>query len=388
MCKSFIRQGYLLKFIKQSFIFTLVLFLLLLNSNSSQAVEYGGVGGRPAFPRSENSRTESIFVHTTEVGKKINEGVKVINNASEKKTILVYAVDSEVSSGGAFACKQLTEEKKDAGSWISLEKTEITLDSLQSEVVPFTINIPQNASIGEHNGCIIIQEKKESSNEPGVNLTFRSGIRVALLIPGDITRKIEIEGFEVLQKDNGLRILRPKVKNLGNVSIDTNVQVKTDYFFGRNYFKAGGQYPVLRGETSDWNFELEKPYWGGFYKSYFTAEYDENKEAGVGTTSGKNLTKLQSPETWFFVFPTLPALIIELLVLLAFVTLIFFLLRALRKRMQVKRNWVDYTVSSGENVNSLAEKYGINWKTLAGANKLKPPYSLTQGQVIKVPPKK
>lgn len=388
MLKRLTRPELQCTFKKYTALLGAVTLVLLLVSTKVSAVDYGGIGGKPAYPRTENPRTESIFVHTTEVGKTINEGVKVVNNSAKKKTILVYAVDSEVSSGGAFACKQLAEDKKDVGSWINLEKTEITLDSLKSEVVPFKISVPQNASIGEHNGCIIIQEKKESSNEPGVNLTFRSGIRVALLIPGDITRKLEIAGFEILQRDNNLRILRPKVKNLGNVSIDANVHVRTDYFFGKNYFDAGGQYPILRGETSDWNFELQKPYWGGFYKSYFTVEYDENKEAGVGTSSGKGLTKLNSATTTFFVFPALPALLIELLILALFISLLYLLIRFIKNKKNVKKNWVEYIVGQGENVNTIAERHAVSWKTLAGANKLKPPYNLSEGQVIKVPPKK
>ena len=35
---------------------------------SSFAIEYGGFGGRPAYPRADNPRTESIFIHTLEPG--------------------------------------------------------------------------------------------------------------------------------------------------------------------------------------------------------------------------------------------------------------------------------------------------------------------------------
>jgi hypothetical protein len=35
---------------------------------SVSAIEYGGFGGRPAYPREDNARTESIFIHTLEPG--------------------------------------------------------------------------------------------------------------------------------------------------------------------------------------------------------------------------------------------------------------------------------------------------------------------------------
>lgn len=124
------------------------------------AIEYGGFGGRPAFPRADNPRTESIFVHTLEPGAVQKEGVTVINNSTETKTVFVYAADSTPSTGGAFACKQFAEEQTDVGSWIKLEKNEIKLAAGSTQMIPFTITIPNNASVGEHNGCILIQEKK------------------------------------------------------------------------------------------------------------------------------------------------------------------------------------------------------------------------------------
>lgn len=45
-----------------------LLVTLMCASLSVSAIEYGGFGGRPAFPREDNARTESIFIHTLEPG--------------------------------------------------------------------------------------------------------------------------------------------------------------------------------------------------------------------------------------------------------------------------------------------------------------------------------
>lgn len=122
-----------------------------------------------------------------------------MNNTQEKKTFLVYASDSTPSTDGAFACKQFTEEKKDVGSWIELSKTEVTLDPGTNQIVPFTITVPKNAGVGEHNGCILIQEKKDApkDEQAGMSLSVRTGIRVAITIPGELQRKLEIAGFSL-----------------------------------------------------------------------------------------------------------------------------------------------------------------------------------------------
>jgi len=370
----------------------LVIGLTILTSavfaNSVFAIEYGGFGGRPAYPDPNNPRTESIFIHILEPGDVQKEGVLTVNNSAERKTMLVYAVDSTPSTGGAFACAQASVTAKDVGAWITLEKSEVTLEPGTSELVPFTITVPKNAGIGEHNGCIVMQEKKEKADgKSGVSLSFRTGLRVAITIPGELERKLEIVGFTVTKRDDGSFLLHPLVKNLGNVSIDADAKVFTRYFFGLTHFTNGGQYPILRGETSDWNFELKKPFWGGWYRSSFVVGYDTNSEAGVGVKSGKELTRLEGPSVWFWSFPTPAALAIEIVVLLALAFGGFLFWLSQKRKRWIKENWVSYEVKSGEDIKSLAERFDVSWKLIAKVNKLKPPYALKPGEKIKIPPR-
>jgi hypothetical protein len=370
---------------------SLLILTFAVFANNAFAIEYGGIGGRPAYPQADNPRTESIFIHTLNPGETQEEGVLVVNNTAEQKTMLVYAVDSTPSTGGAFACEQLSQTKDDVGAWITLEKSEVTLESRKSELVPFTIIVPENASVGEHNGCIVIQEKlAKPEGESGVSLSFRTGMRVVITIPGELERKLEIVGFNVARKNdgNGSFLLQPTVKNLGNVSIDANIQVVTRYFFGSAYITHGGQYSILRGDTSDWNFELKKPFWGGWYHSSFFVEYDENSEAGVGENSGKKLTRLKGPSVWFFSFPTAAGLAIEAAVLLLIAFGVFLFWLSQKRKNWMKKNWVEYKVKAGEDIKTLAEKFNVSWKLLAKTNKLKAPYALKLGKKIKVPPAK
>jgi hypothetical protein len=357
---------------------------------SAHAVEYGGVGGRPANPQSGNPRTESIFIHTLNPGESVKDGVKVLNNTAEQKTLLVYAVDSAVSSGGAFACTQAVDEKKDVGRWIVLSKTEVVLPSLAYEVVPFTLSAPSSASVGEHNGCIIIQEKKVQSSggqqQGGIQLSFRTGLRVAVLIPGAISRKLVISGFSTERKPTGAFLLKPAVKNEGNVSVDANLQVVTSYFFGKVLSRNGGEYPVLRGEESRWNLDLAKPFWGGWYKSALSVSYNANPTAQIGSAKDEQQVTLRGPTVWFWSMPAPAALIIECSILLVLLGLIVVVLRGLMIRRAVRKTWEIHLVRSGETINDIAQGLGVPWRVLVRANKLRAPYVLKAGQKIKVPP--
>ncbi|MEA3344153.1 MAG: LysM peptidoglycan-binding domain-containing protein [Patescibacteria group bacterium] len=377
------------QFIWNYFAIFIVLIGITIFVNSALATEYGGIGGRPAYPRSDNPRTESIFIHTLEPSAIQEEGILLVNNTEEQKTLQVYAVDSMVSSGGAFACKQMAEPKNDVGSWIELEELEVTLDSGTSEIVPFTITVPQNASVGEHNGCIVIQEKKEKvEGQTGMTLSFRTGLRVAITIPGQITRKLEITGFSIESQKDGGFLLQPSVKNLGNVSIDADVQVVTRHLFGLTKIKHGGKFPILRGETSNWNFEFKKPFWGGWYQSSFALEYGEDLGTEIGKETGKQEIRLEKPSVWFFSVPKPLALAIEIIILLliGFSGFLFWLSK--KRKKWIKENWVEYKIKSSEDINSLAKRFDVSWKLLAKVNKLKPPYALNPGQKIKTPPSK
>lgn len=354
---------------------------------AQEEIGSGGIGGRPAYPQEDNARTESIFVHTIEPGQTVEDGINIINNDAETKTITVYATDSVVSSGGAFACEQLVESDDEVGSWVSIPTETVTLESASSTIVDFTITVPENTSVGEHDGCIVVQEVEDEPNpESGIGLSFRTAIRMAILVPGDIEKNLEITSLNGEVKDDGV-ITTTTVNNLGNVSVDTDITTTLSYFWGQEFSDAGGQFPVLRGEEGEWNFEHERPFWGGWYQASVRATYDSNPDTFIGTESG-DLTELTYPSIWIFVWPQPVALAIELVFLLAIVILIILAIRRLRLLIDSRQNWKRHTAKSGEDIRSIAQDYGVSWRSLAKVNKLKAPYTIKVGDEIKVPSKK
>jgi hypothetical protein len=353
------------------------------------AVENNGIGGRPANPRAENPRSESIFIYNLKAGDTAKDGIRVLNNSSAEKTILVYATDSEYASGGAFTCAQMVDLKKDVGNWITLEKSEVTLKPYTNEVVPFTITAVGTADVGEHNGCIVVEEKPaatEMTNQNSINISLRSGLRVAVTIPGDIKRGAEIAGFSVTDDNDGMVRFHPKMTNTGNVSLDTNIDIFTKYFFGRDYQKHGGKFPLMAGQTGEWNFEMARPFWGGWYRTQFSASYDDGAAAGIGVASGDEFKSLKSKELWYFVMPSLYAMIIEIAVLLIIVLFIFLTIVHLRRNAWINKHWSAYAVKSGDDIHKLADRYSVSWKLIAKVNKIKPPYTLKSGAKLRVPP--
>jgi hypothetical protein len=181
-----------------------LLFIVFTLSYPAMAAENGGIGGKPANPRADNPRTESIFVYELKPGDSVKDEIEVYNNTELSKTINVYATDSVVSSGGGFACAQAVDEIKDVGSWITLSKNQVSLNAGAKEKIAFNVSVPNYAEPGEHNGCIAIQEADvESANVGnGIALSFRSAIRVAITVPGTITKELTIRDVTLKDKNN------------------------------------------------------------------------------------------------------------------------------------------------------------------------------------------
>lgn len=374
---------------QKRFSFVFLFLISFISINTVQAFEYGGFGIRAVdLSTGVIKKDVSGFSYKMELGATKKDGFMVVNNTKTKKTFLVYAADSTPSTDGGFACKQFLEDKKNVGSWIKLSKSEVTLEPGTNEIISFDISVP-NAKIdsGEHNGCFLVQEKKlnnttDDKDKSGIQLSIRTGVRVSVIIPGDLSKKISIDKFEFNKKSNNF-IFNVAVKNEGNISSDTDVRVNVKNMFGLKHKTLGGKYVVLRDETSVWNFTLPKPFFGGFYKAKLSVKYNPNTRDGLEDI--KNLKTLESDKTiTFFSFPTTKGLIIEILILL-FVAFNVYLLYIWKKRQDWIKTWKDYKVARSTNIRVLAEKFDVNWKLLASVNRIKAPFMVDSKNELRVP---
>jgi LysM repeat protein len=349
---------------------------------SASAAE-GGVGGRPAHPRDDNPRSKSIFVHELEPGKQVTDGIQVVNNSSITKQVLVYAVDSQMSSGGAFACAQAADKPIAAGTWIELEKDTLTLEPGENTVVDFKIKVPEEASPGEHNGCIVVQDtdRQRAPGGSGITLSMRSAIRLAVTVPGDIQKGLVVTGLGIEPRDDQRILMSTGLKNNGNVSLDAQLGVTLRYWFGTTATSVGGTFPVMSGSEARFNFEGGRPFWGGWYRLSATARYNSQPDVSVG--EGKPNASVTRSE-WVFVAPQPLAAAVEGAVIVVLLAGLGYVVRTRLVHKKAMRHSAKHTVEPHENLHTIAEMYNVPWKLLARINSLKPPYQLKTGQVITV----
>lgn len=355
------------------------------NPNSVNAIEGGGIGGVPANPRDDNPRSKSIFVYKLDKGTSVDDALQVVNNTPSAKTLLVYAVDSQIASGGAFTCGQKADKPIAAGLWVKLSNDRVTVGPNSTKKVDFKVSVPKDAAPGEQNACIVIQDANSAPVDQGngINLSFRSAIRVAITIPGEITKGLDFTGFSVEKLNDDRLRMSASLRNNGNVSLDSNVTAKLKTLFGGTVRSAGGDFPVLAGSEAKFNFEVDKVFWGGWYKAQASAEYNSDTSQAIG--EGQNNQKIDSKEVIIFVPPQPAALAIEVAVLVVAMSAVAYFLLRRRYYQQLSARSKNYTVKKGDTINSVAKSSGISWKRLAKLNGLKAPYTLKQGDKIKVP---
>lgn len=360
--------------------------LLLTCTSTASAAGPTGVGAIPANPREDNPRSKSIFVYDANLGETISDEILVTNNTDKDRRIALYAVDSQASSDGAFACAQAVDERKDVGSWTQVSTENVSLKASQKQKVKFTIDIPNQTSPGEHNGCIVVQDLTSavSNANSGVVLNFRSAVRVAITIPGDIVTDLSLKEVQQAQTSSGKITVSPVYKSNGNVSLDTTIGVKFAAVFGNTVDEAGGTFPVLAQTEAKFNFEIAEPKWGGFYRRVIVTEYSPLNQSG----DKDKLMKLPDSASWVFIMPKTPQLLIELAVVILFALLATAIIRRKKQNQHLHKHTKQYTVHEGEDLQSVAAKHRVSWKQLAKINHLKPPYALSAGQKVKVPANK
>lgn len=362
---------------------TLTVGISLLLGTVAGAVESHGIGAVPAHPRADNPRSSSIFVYEIKPGSDIQDAIKVVNNTDTKRNIKIYPVDSQHSSDGAFACAQAADKQAAVGTWIKLASERITLEPMSNEVVPFTLQVPQSADSGEHNGCIAVQEDlpPQESSTNGIVLSFRSAIRVAITVPGAIHAKVSfLDIYSEVARDK-LR-LSPVLKNDGNVSVDADLSVGLKNILGMQVASASGKFSLLKSEESRFNFEVEDPFWGGWYQKVGSINYVPLRE-NTADQGAKQFAGAQSE--WVYINPQPAAALIEIIAVLGIAGGIAYYLWNRQQHRLLATRTTDYRVQPGDNLQALAAGANISWQKLAKLNDLKPPYSLTTGQTIRLP---
>jgi hypothetical protein len=167
------------------------------------------------------------FSYTLNPGAHLDDGIVVANRGTETVELDVYAADGYTTSTGALDLRLAGEPPVGVGKWISVPQHHVSVPAGQTAEVPFTVDIPADATPGDYAGGVVTS-LTVADRTANVNVDRRLGIRTGIRVGGDLAPALALDGVSV-EWDGGLvpllsgdATVRYSLRNVGNVSLSAD----------------------------------------------------------------------------------------------------------------------------------------------------------------------
>lgn len=191
-----------------------------------------GAGGATVWsiaPATTDDGTGPVSIRVeVEPGGSVTDAVTVTNFGSEAARFVVYASDGVVTDGGEFDVLPASIPPSAAGAWVSLgeggpgEPLTVEIEAESEVTVPFEIDVPAQATPGDHPAGIVASLAGESV---GVGLESRVGTRIHLRVAGEVEPALAVQDVSASYEASwnpmtpGTLHLEYRVVNEGNVRL-------------------------------------------------------------------------------------------------------------------------------------------------------------------------
>lgn len=281
------------------------------------------------------SVTPPLFQLSVSPGDAWQSAIKVVNPNSYPLTVRaeVYNFEATGESGyGKFTPVNTDQDVSGSlAKWITLAETPYTIAPEQGQDIPFTVQVPKDASPGGHYAAILISTEPNAPGSGQVVQTVQTVTSLFFLrVEGDVHEEGNIREFRALDSvvDTPNVTFSLRFENKGNV----HVQPRGDIIITNMWGTERGRIPVneksdfgnvLPGTIRDFKFLWTSDFKItdiGRYKAQATLAYGEN---GVQSTDAV---------AYFWIIPVKWTMV-TLLVLALFIALITLIVRTYIRRV-------------------------------------------------------
>ncbi|MER7005142.1 DUF916 domain-containing protein [Dactylosporangium sp. NPDC000555] len=175
-------------------------------------------------------------------GGKVEERVLITNSSKVRASFVVYGTDAFNTSTGAFDLLPAATKPTGIGSWMKFPSQTVDIDAGASVSVPFLIDVPANATPGDHAGGVVVSLATGGTD---VKLDTRVAVRLYLRIAGLLRPTLETQKVRATYNGVGNPIgkggvdVTYTVVNTGNIRLSSHARVTvTSAIFGA---RLGGE---------------------------------------------------------------------------------------------------------------------------------------------------
>lgn len=220
------------------------------------AVEWGVVPADDAGPDGRVS-----LRHVVDPGASVSDAIAVTNHSAESAVFAVATGDGVVGADGAFDVR--TDDPAAGGAWVHVDGLDggaLPLAAGETRVLPVTIAVPADATPGDHPAGIVVGL---STEEAGVTLTHRVGVRVHLQVSGEITPALRVDAATASFTPSwvpfaaGTLTVEYRVTNTGNVRFGASAAADASGPLGLLPAEGRGEaFELLPGGTATQRIEV------------------------------------------------------------------------------------------------------------------------------------
>jgi len=205
------------------------------NTVQPRVVESWALTPTGADPNEPGSRPD--FAYTLEPGASVKDSLTVWNYSNVQLTFRVYATDAFNTAGDGFDLIPANQTPKDAGAWIHVNQSYVTLPAASKVSIGFTVLVPANAPPGDHAAGIVAASRTSGGQGGKIALDRRIGSRVYLRVSGPVTPALVVEHLATryhasVNPLGGRLDVTYTVRNNGNVRLGAHQKVAARDVFG------------------------------------------------------------------------------------------------------------------------------------------------------------
>ncbi|MFZ2058882.1 MAG: hypothetical protein WAV54_15870 [Acidimicrobiales bacterium] len=183
-----------------------------------------------------------IYLFGATPGGRIEDHVAIRNYSDQTATFLIRGTDAVTTPQGGFAALPIYERSHDLGAWIALPRSDlkVTLGPRTDLIIPFLIEVPADATPGDHIGVITATLVSSVISKSGQRLRLLQtvGTRIFLRVSGSLHPSLTVTGLAVHYQGpldpigTGKTKVTYTVSNTGNVALGGLQTVYVSGLFG------------------------------------------------------------------------------------------------------------------------------------------------------------
>ncbi|WP_031090689.1 WxL protein peptidoglycan domain-containing protein, partial [Streptomyces sp. NRRL WC-3549] len=185
------------------------------------------------------------FSYGVNPGGEVEDAMVVANHGTAPLSLAVYAADGYTTEKGQLDL--LTREKKSPsiGTWVHTTGGSVEIAPGRSAEIPFTVEVPPDATPGDYVGGILTSLKQPGDTE-GIAVDRRLGIRIKLRVSGALRPALSVEDLHVGYEGSAAPFARGDatvtytLHNTGNALLSGTQEVSLTAPFGTLGTDAAG----------------------------------------------------------------------------------------------------------------------------------------------------